>query len=292
MSEDQAYDLSQFKATYFEECAELLANAEETLSRLQDGGGTVEDLNAVFRCVHSIKGGAGAFAFDDLVHFAHVFETTMDALRSGRAELSPHVAELLVRGNDVLGDFVRAAQEGVALPAEHGAEILGHLAAITSGNAVAAAAPAPAIAAAPAAAQSGFKTFSIVFTPTPAMLRTGNDPLLMLRELASLGDLEVKVDRSRLPSLTEIDPQASYLSWTCTLITDKGKASIAEVFEFVDGDTATITIEEVAGGEEGDGWGLFAALPETPAAASSGAVEGDGWGLFEPLPTAQPAAAA
>ena len=290
MSDDLGYDLSQFKATYFEECAELLASAEETLSRLQDGSGTVEDLNAVFRCVHSIKGGAGAFSFDDLVHFAHVFETAMDALRSGRAELSPQLAELLVRGNDVLGDFVRAAQEGVSLASDHGADILTQLAAITEGGPVAplpakAAAPKAAPPAPPPAVASAFKCYKIVFQPTLAMLRTGNDPLLMIRELAALGDLDVAVDRSHMPSLTEMDPLAAYLSWTFTLTTDKDRQAIADVFEFVDGDTATITIEEIQGAEEGEGWGLFAPLPTAaPAAGASqaGDVEGDGWGLFAP----------
>ncbi|NFV81735.1 chemotaxis protein CheA [Magnetospirillum aberrantis] len=290
MSDDLGYDLSQFKATYFEECAELLASAEETLSRLQDGSGTVEDLNAVFRCVHSIKGGAGAFSFDDLVHFAHVFETAMDALRSGRAEPSPQLAELLMRGNDVLGDFVRAAQEGVSLASDHGADILAQLAAITEGGPVAplpakAVAPQAAPAAPPPAVASVFKCYKIAFQPTLAMLRTGNDPLLMIRELAALGDLDVAVDRSRMPSLTEMDPQAAYLSWTFTLTTDKDRQAIADVFEFVDGDTATITIEEIQGAEEGDGWGLFAPLPTAaPAAGASqaGDVEGDGWGLFAP----------
>ncbi|HLO77979.1 MAG TPA: chemotaxis protein CheA [Magnetospirillum sp.] len=301
MSDDQGYDLSQFKATYFEECAELLASAEEILSRIHDGSGTVEDLNAVFRCVHSIKGGAGAFAFDELVHFAHVFETTMDALRSGRADLSTHVADLLVRGNDVLGDFVRAAQEGVALPADHGADVLAQMAAIPDGNAPATTKPATATAAPkpaaepPAPEDNGFKTYSISFLPTLAMLRTGNDPLLMIRELAALGDLDVKVDRSKLPPLTEMDPQASYLSWTFTLITDRDKSSIADVFEFVEGDTATITITELQPEVEGDGWGLFATAPaaaEAAPAPTGGAVEGDGWGLFEPLPAANTAAAA
>ncbi|MBX9634244.1 MAG: chemotaxis protein CheA, partial [Magnetospirillum sp.] len=291
MSEDQGYDLSQFKATYFEECAELLANAEETIARLQDGSGTDEDLNAVFRCVHSIKGGGGAFAFDDLVRFAHVFETALDALRSGRAEMSPHVADLMVRGNDVLGDFVRAAQEGIALAPDHGNEVLSHLAAITSGGGVPSApkpAPAPLPAAEkPAAPETAFKSYRISFIPTPAMLKTGNDPLLMIRELAAMGDLEVVANRSRLPSLTEMDSQTSYLSWSFTLLTDKSKDMIRDVFEFVEGDTAEITIEEVVGAVEGDGWGLFEPLPTAqPDPAGSGAVEGDGWGLFEPLPAA------
>ncbi|MBC7907236.1 MAG: chemotaxis protein CheA [Rhodospirillaceae bacterium] len=296
MSEDQGYDLSQFKATYFEECSELLANAEETIARLQDGSGTDEDLNAVFRCVHSIKGGGGAFAFEDLVRFAHVFETALDALRSGRAEMSSHVADLMVRGNDVLGDFVRAAQEGIALAPDHGDDVLAHLAGITSGGpapAPTAAKPAaPVAASVPAAAEeSAFKTYRIKFVPTPAMLKTGNDPLLMIRELAAMGDLEVVADRSRLPALTEMDSQASYLSWSFTLLTDKSKDIIRDVFEFVEGDTAEVTIEEVVGAVEGDGWGLFEPLPAEPAKASS-AVEGDGWGLFEPLPTAEPNAQA
>ncbi|MDA8231097.1 MAG: Hpt domain-containing protein, partial [Magnetospirillum sp.] len=142
ISEDQGYDLSRFKTTYFEECAELLASAEETIARLRDGTGTDEDLHAVFRCVHSIKGGGGAFAFDGLVHFAHVLETSLDALRSGRAELTPAVADILVRANDVLGDYVRAAQEGVELPPGHGRDVTDTLAAAT-GGAAPAAAPAP-----------------------------------------------------------------------------------------------------------------------------------------------------
>jgi two-component system chemotaxis sensor kinase CheA len=268
MNDDQGYDLSQFKATYFEECAELLANAEETIARLQEGVGSEDDLNAVFRCVHSIKGGAGAFAFDDLVRFAHVFETAMDALRSGRAELSPAVADLLVRGNDILGDFVRAAQEEVRLAADHGAEVLAHLSAIIGGDA-----PTPPHAKAPPpSATSAPTTWHIRLIPAPGMLRTGNDPLLMIRELTALGSLTTTVDHSALPDLTEMDALASYLTWAFTLVTDKGKAAIDEVFEFVVGDSAEIIIE----------------ADSAPAIIAE---EGDGWGLFEPLPAAQPAAA-
>lgn len=291
MTDDQGYDLSQFKATYFEECAELLATAEETIALLQEGQGTDEDLNAVFRCVHSIKGGAGAFAFDDLVHFAHVFETALDHLRSGRAELTPHVADLMVRGNDILGDFVRAAQAETALPADHGADILAQLSALTGAKPVTAK-PAPPPSAPASTKPPTFSTFRIRFVPSPDMLRTGNDPLLMLRELAGLGELEVVADTGKLPSLTEMDALASYLSWTCTLTTGKGRAAIDEVFEFVAGDTAQIDIEELnslPGDEEGDGWGLFA--PLSPANAPKDE-EGDGWGLFGDAPGNNAAASA
>ncbi len=285
MAEDQSYDLSRFKATYFEECSELLASAEETIARLQEGSEHPEDdLNALFRCVHSIKGGGGAFAFEDLVHFAHVFETSMDALRSGRAQLTPHVGDILVRGNDVLGDFVRAAQEGATLPADHGAEVKALLAGIISGEAAAPAKPAPTAPAAPVAVSTepGYATWKIRLIPAAGLLRTGNDPLLMIRELASLGEMNVAVDRSQLPPLAEMDAQNAYLSWTFTLVTDKGRGAIEEVFEFVAGDSADVVIEQIGAevdAQEGDGWGLFAPLPPaaetvaapTPVAASAGA---------------------
>jgi len=283
MTEDQSYDLSRFKATYFEECSELLATAEETIARLQEGTGSDDDLNALFRCVHSIKGGGGAFAFEDLVHFAHVFETSMDALRSGRAQLTPHVADILVRGNDVLGDFVRAAQEGTTLPADHGAEVKASLASIISGERLPvdqAARPAPmAQPAAAAPVQPGFATWTIRLVPAPTLLKTGNDPLLMIRELASLGEMKVAVDRSRLPGLAEMDAQMAYLAWTFTLVTDQGRTAIEDVFEFVAGDSAEVSIEQIGqtvDAEEGDGWGLFAPLPPTPELTPSPATTAPG----------------
>ena len=285
MSEDQSYDLSRFKATYFEECAELLAAAEETLARLQAGEGEPEDLNAVFRCVHSIKGGGGAFGFEALVRFAHVFETAMDALRSGTVTLTPAIADLLVRGTDRLGDFVRAAQDEVTLPPDHAGEVRAALAALVGAEAgTAPAAPSPAAAAPPPADTPA--VWSIGLAPAPEMLLTGNDPQLLLRELASLGELEIEVDSSHLPTLVAMAAEESYLSWRMRLTGRCERADVEAVFEFVNTASAEVTIEPVAPAapaeDEGEGWGLFAPLPAAPAAE-----EGEGWGLFAPLPTAE-----
>ncbi len=69
-------------------------------------------VNAVFRAVHSIKGGAGAFSLDDLVRFAHVFENTLDHMRSGRLAPTQDVIKTMLRAMDVLADLVRAARDG------------------------------------------------------------------------------------------------------------------------------------------------------------------------------------
>ena len=70
--------------------------------RLNDGDRDPETVNAVFRAVHSIKGGAGAFGLDDLVSFAHVFETTLDCVRSNKLEPNQDVLKVMLKSADVL----------------------------------------------------------------------------------------------------------------------------------------------------------------------------------------------
>ncbi len=79
---------------------------------MEEGDSDSETVNAVFRAVHSIKGGAGAFSLDDLVRFAHVFETALDHVRAGRLAATPEVLKIKLRAADVLADLVRAARDG------------------------------------------------------------------------------------------------------------------------------------------------------------------------------------
>ena len=76
--------LDQLKQTFFDECSEALQQIELGLTDIREGSGSDDTINAVFRSVHSVKGGAGIFGFEDLVKFAHVFETVLDAMRSGK----------------------------------------------------------------------------------------------------------------------------------------------------------------------------------------------------------------
>ena len=90
--------LEQLKLTFFEECSEALGQIESGLTALREGAGSDDTINAVFRSVHSVKGGAGIFGFDGLVSFAHVFETVLDAMRDGKLAATPEIIERLVAG--------------------------------------------------------------------------------------------------------------------------------------------------------------------------------------------------
>ena len=102
--------LAELKQTFFQECEELLGALEQKLQALDEGSRDSEDVNAEFRAIHSIKGGAGAFGCTELVAFAHVFEASLDHLRSGRVALDDAPFSLFLRCSDAVSDLVAAAR--------------------------------------------------------------------------------------------------------------------------------------------------------------------------------------
>lgn len=258
-------DLDDFKATYFDECSELLTELEEQFAAIEAGERDADRLNAVFRAIHSIKGGAGAFGFSALVGFAHAYETLLDYVRDGRIELSDDVVVLCIRANDIVADHVKAAQTGDALPAEYGLDEKARFDALARGDSIededdAGGEPmdefdidfTPVMVrldrdedqpedvpdtfdVLPMEAEAGH--WEIRFTPYRALYARANDPLLLFRELAALGEMHVRAIVGDIPQLSDFEPFAVYCSWEITLVsTTLTEAAIREVFEFVDGD--------------------------------------------------------
>ncbi len=102
--------MAAIRETFFQECEEQLGELEIGLEAMQEGSADSETVNAVFRAVHSIKGGAGAFKLDKLVRFAHTFETTLDLIRSEKLAPSTIVLKTMLRSADVLADLVKASR--------------------------------------------------------------------------------------------------------------------------------------------------------------------------------------
>src|ERR1700742_3999577 len=108
--------MESIKQTFFQECDELLLAMEEGLIAIDNGEADDEVINAVFRAVHSIKGGGGSFGFEGLVAFAHIFETVLDHLRSGKLKAGDEAVKVLLRAGDTLADHVTAARSGQPYP--------------------------------------------------------------------------------------------------------------------------------------------------------------------------------
>jgi two-component system, chemotaxis family, sensor kinase CheA len=229
--------LAEIREVFFQECEEQLGELEAGLLRMEAGTKDAETVNAVFRAVHSIKGGAGIFSLDGLVRFAHVFETSLDSIRSGKLQPEPHVMALLLRAADALMDLVRAARKGETVPETRTQGLVAEFNGLTTGGGAkpAAAPPAPPPTA-PAAPETPKRTWIIRLTPKAGLYAKANETALLLRELLRLGEAEVELDTSQLPGLADLDPEGAYLSWTVTLTTDRDAGAVREIFEFVEDD--------------------------------------------------------
>lgn len=266
-----------FRATYFEECAELLEALYHHLALLEQGEGDDDTIHAVFRAVHSIKGGGGAFGLDRLVAFAHVLETLLDQLRDGRTLFGPDTVPLMLRSSDMLADLVAGARSGHGPAAGVEDALLAALQAAAEG---AGSPHPPAPRARPADEPDGHCHWRIEFAPRASLYANANDPLLIFRELARLGALTLHADISRLPDFAAFDPGESYLSWTLHLHAAVGREKIADAFEFVT-DDCDLSIEPV-GQEE----------PEAPRPSDATEVAVAPTAPMTGMPSGQPAAEA
>jgi two-component system chemotaxis sensor kinase CheA len=251
----------QLKQTFFDECAEGMQMIEQGLSDMREGLGTDDTVNAVFRAVHSVKGGAGIFGFEALVGFAHVFETTLDAVRRGDSPATTDVIDVTLASSDVLTDLVQITRAGDAIPQGFGDDCRASLERLLGTEGGTEDVPAdfdgldfvpvraegndsdtpsdfdgidftPVMADA-ASEATGPREFEIAFRPNADMLKNGADPLLLIRQLRQLGELDLLVDCERLPDLTSLRPEIPYLGWTATLRTEATREQLQEIFDFV-----------------------------------------------------------
>lgn len=240
-------DYEQFKVTYFAECAELLADVEIQLSQLSNGSEDPEVLHAIFRAVHSIKAGAGAFKFTKLAEFSHQFEALLDRMRDGRIAVTQDGVNILFEASDILSAMVEAAESGTVLEDTFGQNILEKI----SGAIDSKAEPAKADPETTVTYETEESTdnigpvkYLISFAPKTELFKHANEPLLLVRELKSLGEITAVPNINNLPPLSKMDGEEAYISWYFTLETEHSIGDVEEVFEFVTEDcTLNISID-------------------------------------------------
>lgn len=249
MNED---DIQQI---FFVECEEALEAAESGLDACKAGTHDAETINAIFRAVHSIKGGAGAFGYLAMQSYTHGFENLLGDIREGKVELRSELVDLLLLALDMLRDHVDAARGSDQPPAD--AELSARLEAARAGSAPA---PAPAPSAAPAEADPlddldalldelgaapepeaqepphespAPPSWLVHIRPHAGAMDNGSEPLLWLREIELLGGRCLACETGDLPPLDRLDPDQGYLGWTFELPGTAERAQVEEIFDFV-----------------------------------------------------------
>jgi two-component system, chemotaxis family, sensor kinase CheA len=272
-----AVDMSQFYQVFFEEAQEHLANMEGQLLDLDIEAPDAEQLNAIFRAAHSIKGGAATFGFQDMAEVTHVLETMLDRVRRGELAMTSDMVDAALVAGDVLKAQL-AAHRGEGKADTHdvagvcarlrvlaGEEGQGEDASTQQDEIVDTPAPSAALP---------VPTYDIRFVL--AGHANADVSANLIAELGQFGRVEVV----RSPDQPTED------DWQIRLATSARRAEVEEILDFVAA-PSSVRIAVVSQGDSepaDESFGLFEQEPATAVALDDGT-----FGLFEPIPEATPA---
>ena len=285
-----AIDMSQFYQVFFDESAEHLAAMEGLLLDLDVENPDSEQLNAIFRAAHSIKGSAGTFGFTDLAETTHILENLLDRIRKQELGLRAEMVDAFLECGDLLREMLEAHQGRGEVDATAVEAICARLRELSSDR--------PAVPSEPQAQPVpqpviGKRSFDIQFVPTEISAK-GDGVKNLLDELKSLGSLEI------LNQPVTGAHDVGY--WQVRLTSELGQEAFADQIDFIADNGAWRILENpVTGPAEEDGFGFFDDSPGAPESdagygffepleqpeAGAPAVasdENDGYGFFEPLP--------
>ena len=221
-------DMSQFYQVFFDEADELLAEMEKLLLDIDVADPDSEDLNAIFRAAHSIKGGAATFGFNDITEVTHTLESLLDRIRKGEMALTPEHVDAFLVSKDVLTMLMGGHHHGTAVDQAAVSSVSARLAALSKGTVAAPpAAPqpveAPVASATPVADADGNFCFRIELPDVPQ-----RDVDALATELGLLGEIVQEV---------LADKRVAF-----TLITGESQDDIVAICSFVlDPDDLNIT---------------------------------------------------
>jgi two-component system chemotaxis sensor kinase CheA len=270
-------DLSQFYQVFFEEAGENLELMEQKLLELDVTAADDEELNAIFRCAHSVKGGAATFGFSDVAELTHQMETLLDKLRRHELQPTSQMVDVLLSAGDALRSLL-ARHQGSGGSALDTSELVAHIRALADGSAAQAAAPVAAPAAAgspapaPAPAASGQRLLELTVGPLDRPEQA--DALAELfKEINDLGQIE-PLDAGR-----SADGMRRF-----KITTTSSDNDLLDLFTF------HVAREQMTLAPLGPGYGFHSGAPGAPDEAAP--AQELGYGFFDDAPGAPGSASA
>ncbi|MDX3972643.1 chemotaxis protein CheA [Shinella sp.] len=212
------------------EAAELLEQIESGLLDLTRSLDDRDQIDAVFRGLHTLKGSGAMFGFDALAAFTHHCETAFDRVRKGDVPATHELVSAVLSAQDHMRALLETPN------GDHdamSASLLDNLHRAVNG----AGSPSPvAVAAAATPVKDdvgGLREWRIRFRLPANAMANGTNPLGLLDEMRDLGDCKIVADISQVPDLATLEPRDIHLGWDVTLKTERPRADIEDVFIFV-----------------------------------------------------------
>ncbi len=226
------------RAAFRQEADELLSELDTTLLQLEASPMDAALVNRAFRAIHTLKGSGATAGFDAVSGVLHGVEDALNEAREGRLAMNGEIVDIVLKVTDVVRRLLQGSGSDAALLEEGHASVRALAAHLPASGKVGSTPAAPAALAAPAkeTTERGGSVHAVRFAPHRTIFHFGNDPLVMLRELAGLGAIVVRARVDALPALPELDPELCYLAFEAQVGTSRPEAQLREVFAFVEDD--------------------------------------------------------
>jgi two-component system chemotaxis sensor kinase CheA len=276
-------DISQFFQVFFDEAEELLAEMERLLLAVDIAAPDAEDLNAIFRTAHSVKGGASTFGVTDMTEVTHILETLLDRIRKGEMALTSEHVDAFLAAKDILKMQLDGHRHGGSVDQDAVGDVRMMLQSLAQ--------DVPVVALSPVA-----PAFSSNSAPGPKVIDHSGGrryrlelPVMVHREVTALG---AELGLMGHVSITPLDKERNAMVVTtheslddiiaiCSFVLNPDEMVVTELPALSDQQARTENAER-AKVESDLGYGFFDETElHPPAAANAGG--GKGYGFFQPL---------
>lgn len=238
-----------YTETYLQEAQDLLAEIETATLALSQDGSDGESVHRIFRAFHTIKGAGAMVGYDKVAAFAHHVESLLDQVREHTVAVSERLCGVILAS----ADHLKLLLQGLTVDADAQEALLQQIRRLAAPNHTKI--DQTKIndskindSKTDDSKTDDSKTWRIYFRPDPGLLARGGNPLLILRDLAGLGECVVEGEVNGLPPLGEMQTDVCYVAWNVVLKTSAGAGAdakkIREVFLFVE-DGSELRIEPV-----------------------------------------------
>lgn len=230
------------KNIYLEEAEELLRQMEDTLLLLENNPKDSNLIADMFRSMHTLKGTSSMYGSIRVADFIHNLETLYDKVRNNEVDISSRIIDITFKALDHLKVIVPNPdfdnEQDIKQHQELSNLILGSMEDPTSEK-------GPDIKEGP---EQVIKTFHIFFKPDENIFKDGTNPMLLVDELAELGNAKVNAYLDPVAEDDNFESDKCYTSWDIILVTDKSENDIRDVFIFVE-DTSKIEVNHLFDGD-------------------------------------------
>src|SRR5471030_841892 len=293
-------DISQFFQVFFDEAEELLAEMERLLLAVDIEAPDAEDLNAIFRTAHSVKGGASTFGVTDMTEVTHILETLLDRIRKGEMALTSEHVDAFLAAKDILKMQLDGHRHGSSVDQDTVADVRMMLQSLSQDVVVGLAPMAPSFGAAAEVKVVGHSGGRRYRLELPAMVH--REVTALGAELGLMGHVSITpLDKDRNAMVVTTHESLDDIIAICSFVLNPDEMVVTEL-PALDAKQARLENAErskveqdlgygffdeaelhpaAAGGAEG--YGFFQPLDEIRAAAQAGSEEAQGYGFFQPV---------